>query len=176
MACLLMTKAGERWQIFRIKEAFFFLSTFKEMLQKRTDFLTTGVHIFLKSDGIFPPELPRDSPKTAETWRAVLLSVRLWHKVSGWRGKKTKTFPLFHLLCGTRSFPRRVRGSCRWTSVLWTPVEKKLPYIRCSHSPVARHYRSSKRSVWDCCTRSVCSGSNWHKSVWFFSSCAEYRL
>lgn len=37
------------------------------MLQKRTDFLTTVVHIFLKSDGIFPPELPRDSPKTAET-------------------------------------------------------------------------------------------------------------
>lgn len=48
------------------KGSFFFPLSFKKLLQKRTDFLTTVVNIFLNSDGIFPPERPHDSPKTAE--------------------------------------------------------------------------------------------------------------
>lgn len=47
------------------KRKLFFSLSFKKLLQKRTDFLTT-VNIFLNSDGIFPPERPHDSPKTAE--------------------------------------------------------------------------------------------------------------
>lgn len=47
------------------KKKLFFSLSFKKLLQKRTDFLTT-VTIFLNSDGIFPPERPHDSLKTAE--------------------------------------------------------------------------------------------------------------
>lgn len=39
------------------------VSTFQRELKL---FLTTVVNIFLNSDGIFPPERPHDSPKTAE--------------------------------------------------------------------------------------------------------------